>query len=232
MVYLLLSSCKGVLPVRAMTTAPKIDYFEGATPIDVDFANSDVSINPDRIDDLATDQTRHTIIIHRTLHRSGDETGIVLAESSVVTDPQPDRINPDFDSVVLSWMLKYRHGFDATRYTRRVMRAMDAARSIVPRIGDVSMHADIPNFAGYADAYRWTTDSGMDLMAIVNHRDRFVSLANAAGDEHTEPAFRIKPPLLSEIDLPTQLEEFGESVLMLGKRAIPGITQLEELQAA
>lgn len=211
---------------------PMISFHKGPAPVEVDFATSDVRVNPDSINDLATNPHTHAILASRTLHRSTDETGIVLAQSNIVAEPQPDRLNPDFDSVVLSWMLKYSDGFEATRYTRKVMRAMEVTRGLVSRVRDVSMDADVPNFAGYADTYRWTTGSGMDLMAIVNHRDRFVSLANAAGDEHTKPAFRIKPPLLSEVDLPTQMKEFGEAVLMLGERAIPGIAQLEEHQAA
>jgi hypothetical protein len=207
-------------------------YFEGPPPLVVNFEEGRVNVNPDVVDDQAPRSGRrgmHNIIAADTLHRSTDETGIALAESRLITEPQSDPINPDFDSVVLSWMLKYSDGFEATRYTRRTMRAMETARDFVG-IRDVSMHADIPGFSGYADAYRWTTGSGMDLMAIINHRDRFVSLANAAGDEHTEPAFRIKPPVLSEIDLPTQLEEFGASVLMLGERAIPGLQPIEAAQ--
>jgi hypothetical protein len=196
-------------------------------PVVVDFEKSSVRVNPESMGDVVM-EGYHTILKHRVHHRAPDKMGYVLAESDFTYKPQPNQHDPE--SVVLSWMLKYSDGWEATQFTRRVMRTMETVRSVVERVQEVGEHADVPNFMCYADAYRWPTDSGMELLAIVNHRDRLISVSNAAASQ--DPAFRVAPPSLSEIDLPTQLEEFGANVLMIGELAIPGIAELESAQAA
>jgi hypothetical protein len=146
------------------------------------------------------------------------------------------RLNDRNQPVInLSLNILYQLGVNTPPYLRptRTLLGNLGSTSLGYVSGEVVPGDDEEDFdlIGYADAYHIEAESGTSMLAVVNHRDRLVSLTNSARGR-ANPGMRVDPISIESLDAQTQLEDFGLLAIEIGRSAIPGIAGQNQQQVA
>lgn len=154
------------------------------------------------------------------------------AATTLAFEPQPDLA--DMETIAMSWTLYY--GDDADYESQVYMRRLSA--QLTSPDGIVLPGTDGGRFTKIAanddqEAYALDTPVGrpIDILAVINHTKRLVTVGNAGSIANTEFGLEtryryVEPAPLSKVSLRDQLQLFGDAVATVGRLAIPGIVPL------